>query len=100
MAIPEGAVFVDRKDKVITEGYVPPIHDFTMEKDGSDFKEEFRGSKVLLITAYDLAHADQNGMAKLEQLNKDATAKGYKVVGMTASSPEEIAAKKTIRIDI
>jgi hypothetical protein len=25
-----------------------------------------------LITAYDLAHADQNGMAKLEQLNKDA----------------------------
>jgi hypothetical protein len=46
-----------------------------------------------LITAYDLAHADQNGMAKLEQLNKDATAKGYKVVGMTASSPEEIAAK-------
>jgi hypothetical protein len=47
-----------------------------------------------LITAYDLAHADQNGMAKLEQLNKDATAKGYKVVGMTASSPEEIAAAK------
>jgi hypothetical protein len=28
-----------------------------------------------LITTYDLAHADQNGMAKLEQLNKDAKAK-------------------------
>jgi hypothetical protein len=27
-----------------------------------------------LITAYDLAHADQNGM-KLEQLNKDAKPK-------------------------
>jgi hypothetical protein len=54
---------------VITEGYVPPIHDFTMEK-GSDFKENFLRLKVLLITAYDLAHADQNGMAKLEQLNK------------------------------
>ena len=95
MTIPEGAVFVDRKDKVITEGYVPPIHDFTMEKDGSDFKEKFlEAPKVLLITAYDLAHADQNGMAKLEQLNKDARAKGYKVVGMTASSPEEIADAK------
>jgi hypothetical protein len=23
--IPEGATFVDRKDKLITEGYVPPI---------------------------------------------------------------------------
>lgn len=95
MSIPEGAVFVDRKDKVITEGYVPPIHDFTMEKDGSDFKEEFLESpKVLLITAYDLVHADQNGMVKLEKLNQDATAKGYKVVGMTASSIEEIAAAK------
>lgn len=95
ISIPEGAVFVDRKDKVITEGYVPPIHDFTMEKDGSDFKEEFlEAPKVLLITAYDLVHADQNGMAKLEKLNQAATAKGYKVVGMTASNPEEIAAAK------
>jgi hypothetical protein len=41
--------------------------------------KNFLRLKVLLITAYDLAHADQNGMAKLEQLNKDATAKGYKV---------------------
>jgi hypothetical protein len=40
MNLPEGAEFVDRKDKVITEGYVPPIHDFTMMKDGSDYKEE------------------------------------------------------------
>ena len=95
MSIPEGAVFVDRKDKVITEGYVPHIHDFTMEKDGSDFKEEFLESpKVLLITAYDLVHADQNGMKKLEKLNKEAKAKGYKVVGMTASTPEQIAATK------
>jgi hypothetical protein len=32
--------FVDRKDKVIAEGYVPPIHDFTMVKNDSDFKDE------------------------------------------------------------
>jgi hypothetical protein len=31
MNIPEGATFVDRKDKV-TEGYVNSIHDFTMMK--------------------------------------------------------------------
>jgi hypothetical protein len=42
MAIPEGATFVDRKDKLITEGYVPPIHDFTMVKEDSDYKEECR----------------------------------------------------------
>jgi hypothetical protein len=28
----EGATFVDRKDKLITEGYVPPIHDFGKER--------------------------------------------------------------------
>ncbi|MFV8379595.1 BT_3928 family protein [Flavobacterium sp. LB3R33] len=95
MAIPEGAVFVDRKDKVITEGYVPPIHDFTMEKDGSDYKEEFlEAPKLMLITAYDLTKADHSGMAKLEKLNQEAKAKGYQVIAMTASSPEEIAAAK------
>ncbi len=93
MAIPEGAVFVDRKDKVITEGYVPPIHDFIMEKDGSDYKDEFLNApKLLLITAYDLPNADADGMKKLANLSKTAIAKGYQVVGMTASLPEEIAA--------
>lgn len=95
MSIPAGAVFVDRKDKVITEGYVPPIHDFILEKDGSDYKDEFLNTpKLLLITAYDLAKADSNGMQKLEKLNQEATAKGYKVIGMTASLPEDIAQAK------
>jgi len=95
MSIPEGAVFVDRKDKVITEGYVPPIHDFTMEKNGSDYKDEFlEEPKLMLITAYDLDKSDYSGMVKLEKLNQEATAKGYKVVAMTASSPEEIASAK------
>ena len=95
MNIPEGAVFVDRKDKVITEGFVPPIHDFTMEKDGADYKDELLDEpKLMLITAYDLNLSDENGMAKMEKLNQKAKAKGYKVIGMTASSPEEIAATK------
>lgn len=89
--IPEGAKFVDRKDKIIIEGYIPPIHDFTMMKDGSDYKEEFlEEPKLLMIVTYDLATADTDGMQKLEALNKEATAKGYKVIGMTNSSEEEI----------
>ncbi|MFV5693713.1 BT_3928 family protein [Flavobacterium sp. LT1R49] len=95
MALPEGATFVDRKDKVITEGYVPPIHDFAMEKEGSDYKEEFLNEpKLVMIVAYDLVHADKAGLIKLEKLNQEAKAKGYKVIGMTASSPEEIAKSK------
>lgn len=95
MNIPEGATFVDRKDKVISEGYVPPIHDFTMEKDGSDYKEEFlQESKLVIIVAYDLSNASKAGMNKLESLSKLAEKKGYKVIGMTTSTPEQINASK------
>ncbi len=95
--IPEGATFVDRIDKVITEGYKPPIHDFTMELDGSDYKDELLVEpKLLLFVSYDLAIADAKGMAALEKLHTEAKAKGYKVIGMTASLEDEIAkAKKT-----
>lgn len=100
--IPEGATFVDRKDKVITEGYVPPIHDFTMMKDDSDYKEELlKEPKLLLFVTYDLALSNPDGMKKLESLTKDAKAKGYKVIAMTASGADEITkAKKQYGLDI
>lgn len=95
MALPEGSTFVDRKDKVIIEGYIPPIHDFTMEKDGSDYKEELlEEPKLVMIVAYDLVNSNQSGLDKMEKLNKEAKAKGYKVIGMTASSPKEIEKSK------
>ncbi|HEX8577874.1 MAG TPA: BT_3928 family protein [Flavobacterium sp.] len=91
MAVPEGATFVDRKDKIITEGYIPPIHDFSMEKEGSDYKQELlEEPKLLIFVAYNLAKADASGLAKLEPLHKAAIAKGYKVIGLTSSSKEEI----------
>ncbi|MCW2118853.1 BT_3928 family protein [Flavobacterium sp. 7A] len=93
MNIPEGATFVDRKDKVITEGYVPPIHDFTMVKEGSDYKEEFLYvPKVMIFVAYDLPNASPEGMTALKSLTTEAKAKGYTVIAMTASTPEQIAA--------
>ena len=91
MNLPDGAEFVDRKDKVITEGYIPPIHDFTMMKDDSDYKDELLlEPKLLMIISYDLTIAEVGGMEKMEKLNQDAKAKGYKVIGMTNSSLEEI----------
>ena len=95
MAIPEGAVFIDRKDKVLSEGYVPPIHDFTIEKEDIDYKDEFLAeSKLIIITAYDLNIADAIGMQKVEKLKQEAVAKGYKVIGLTASTPEQLRTAK------
>ncbi|MFG4005170.1 BT_3928 family protein [Flavobacterium aquidurense] len=100
--IPEGATFVDRKDKVITEGYVPPIHDFTMVKEDSDYKEELlKEPKLLIFVTYDLTLSHPDGMKKLEGLSKAAKAKGYKVIAMTASGAHEIAkAKKQYGLDV
>jgi uncharacterized membrane protein YphA (DoxX/SURF4 family) len=95
MNIPEGATFVDRKDKVITEGYVPPIHDFTMTKEGSDYKEELlKEPKLLIFVTYDLALSNPDGMKNLEKLNVEAKSKGYKVIAITASTDEIIAKTK------
>jgi uncharacterized membrane protein YphA (DoxX/SURF4 family) len=95
MKIPAGATFVDRKDKVIVEGYIPPIHDFAMEKDGSDYKEELlQNPKLLVFVTYDLAISNIDGLAQLESLKQKAAAKGYTIIGMTGSTPEQIEKSK------
>lgn len=93
--IPEGAEFVDRHDKLIKQGYVPPIHDFTIEKDGSDYIDSVLDEpKAILLITYDLNKSKEKGMEKLEALNKKASEKGYLVIGMTASDAETIAVNK------
>ena len=95
MDIPEGATFVDRTDKIITQGFVPPIHDFTMEKDGGDFTDELlKEPKLMMFVAYDLTKSDPKGLAKLNELNSAAAKKGYKVIAISASTPEFIASVK------
>lgn len=92
MDIPKGAEFVRREDKLITQGYVPPIHDFTIELDGQNYTEEMLNEpKLVMLVSYDLKKASPQGLAKLEGFSKHAQAKGYKVIGMTASGIEDIS---------
>lgn len=85
--LPEGAKFVDRKDNIISAGYVPPIHDFTMEKDGTDHTSEFlKEPKLMLFVTYNIEIADAKGLQKLENLHQEAIKKGYKVIGLSASN--------------
>ena len=95
MNLPEGAEFVDRKDKVIVQGYLPPIHDFKLELDGNDQTQSiFSKEKSLLIVAYDLEKANVAAMQKLNELNKKAAAEGYYVAVLTGSSSDVIEAMK------
>lgn len=91
MNIPPNAKFVDRIDKVIQQGYLPPVHDFTIEKDGGDYTQEMMETpKLLAYIVYDLQKSDAGGMAKLEALTKLAKSKGYKVIAMTGSDAAQI----------
>jgi len=95
MSLPAGAKFVDRKDKVIVQGYLPPIHDFKLELDGNDQTQLiFSKEKTLLIVAYDLEKANVEALQKLNELYKKATAKGYYVALLTGSSTDSIATTK------
>lgn len=90
-SIPTGAEFVERRDDIISAGYLPPIHDFTMEKDDFDHTPELLAEpKLMIFLTYNLALADDAGLKQLEALKQEAVKKGYKVIGMTASPQEEI----------
>ncbi len=95
MSLPAGAKFVDRKDKVIVQGYQPPIHDFKLELSGNDYTNEILAKeKTLLFVAYNLEKASPEGLQKLNDLYNKALAKDYYVALVTGSSPDSIEAAK------
>lgn len=95
MSLPAGATFVDRKDKVIVQGYQPPIHDFKLELEGQDISNLILSKeKAMLVVAYDLEKANPEAMQKLDKLYKNASAKGYYVAVVTGSSNDVIESTK------
>lgn len=81
--------FIGVETKQISEGYVPPITDFQIEKDGEDFTDEIlEEDKVLLIVAYDLKISEADGYVPVKRLTDEAHEKGYRVVGLTSSGEE------------
>src|SRR5690606_663243 len=69
MSIPEGATFVDRKDKIIVQGYVPPIHDFKLDLNGEDKTESvLEKENALLVIAYDLEKTNVKALQKLNDI--------------------------------
>ena len=86
----EGATFVDRKTKLIEKGYVPPIHDFTMEKEGVDFtKFLMQKEKLMLIVIYNLAKSDKSLFPKIKEVTTKAMQEGYDVYAFSASDQED-----------
>lgn len=82
--------YVGVETKLVREGDKPAIEFFAVEKGGEDVTEEIlTAEKLMLIVAYNLRNTEREGYAPIKKLSEEALKKGYKVVGLTASSEED-----------
>ncbi len=87
--------FIDSKTIQTDEGYVPPIHDFSIEdrKTGEDITQEVLQDKgyTFLLISPSLANADDSNFGTIDQIYEYAQDHGYRFVCLTASSDKDIA---------
>lgn len=87
--------FVRVETTEIDPGYEPPIHDFTLERDGADYTQALLARKqLLMVISYDLARSTRTAFGEMAQLADSAQSLGYSVIGMSASSQEDVDALK------
>lgn len=86
--------FIDQKSVLISKGYEPPIHDFTlMTREGADMTEEVTGHKgdILLMVARRLEKSDRDGLVKGYDLGIALRESETKFYIVTATTPEKAA---------
>lgn len=84
--------FVDRVDKVIRKGYVPPIHDFTItDAAGSDYTEDFLigDDYVFMLVSYDLTKTNEDVQGTINTFVKECDANKVRFFGLTSTAPSE-----------
>lgn len=80
--------FIGVETTLVQEGYEPPIHDFTIEQQGTDMAAEMLSEpRLLMVIAYDLGKSEMEAFSELNTVVETAKAAGYKVIGMSASDP-------------
>ncbi len=83
--------FVDVGTKLIKEGYKPPIHDFSIEKDGNDYTSDYLNKeKVILVVMYNLSKVEQKGAESLSYFVSLAEKKNYAIIALSASGAADI----------
>ena len=87
--------FIDSKTVQTAEGYVPPIHDFSITRrdDGEDITEQvlaYPGYTFLLIAPH-LEQADDSNLDLINQIYEYALDNGYPFYCLTASTERAMA---------
>lgn len=79
--------FIDVETTEVQKGYEPPIHDFTIEKEGVDLKDSLlQVPKLVMVIAYDLRKTNEDVYSEVSRITENAKKKGYTVIGMSASN--------------
>ena len=86
--------FVERKSELVEEGYVPPIHDFTITDNatGDDITQQIlddKGYTFLLVSPH-LESADYTNFGDIDQLYEYCQAQGVPFYCLTASGEDAI----------
>ncbi|MBN2214994.1 MAG: DoxX family protein [Bacteroidales bacterium] len=85
--------WIETRQKLIREGYVPPIHDFSITTlDGNEITEEVLSDPgySFLIIAYDLEQTDKGAFMKLNKLSAKFDSADCRFYCLTSSTYEVI----------
>jgi len=87
-----GAEFVDRKTITISEGYIPPIHDFSIENDtqGDITDKVLSEPEIYLIISADPYAISMEAQSVINQYAQELQANNKKVIGMFSIVDEEL----------
>ena len=81
--------FIDYETRQISKGYEPPVHDFTIERNGEDYTTTFlEKENVIVVVAYNLDKTETEGYYNIRKATEEAIRKGYTVIGLTSSSQD------------
>lgn len=86
--------FIDSKTVQTRAGYVPPIHDFAIQRaEGDDITEEVLSRKgyLFLLVSPHLGAADDTNFGDIDQLYEYARQEGVPFYCLTASTEKEIS---------
>lgn len=88
--------YIGVKTEMLQAGYTPPIHDFAMFKDGTDYVEKYLNTdKLLLVASYNIATSVDKGWVSVQKAVEKAKKNGYTVIGISASSGQAVTDLKT-----
>jgi len=76
--------------ELVDEGYIPPIHDFSLMKNDENFIDFFMAeSKLLMIAAYNLKSTKEEAWQKVKSVIENAEAQDYSVIIVTSSGEKD-----------